>query len=47
LKGNFSKSNSDIKTILATQKKRISAPVSKMELGKKALKSGFSSFGHP
>jgi hypothetical protein len=32
--------------ILATQKKRISPPVSNTELGKKALKSGLFSLGH-
>jgi len=34
-------------TILATQKKMISPPVSKRSPGKNALKSGFSSSGHP
>jgi len=34
-------------TILATQKNNISCPVSKTVLGKKALKSSVSSFGHP
>ena len=34
-------------TILATQKKIISPPVSKRSPGKNALKSGFSLAGHP
>jgi len=34
-------------TILATQKKMISPPVSRRSPGKKALRSGFSLSGHP
>jgi hypothetical protein len=33
--------------ILATQKNKISAPVSRMVFGKKAFKSKLSMFGHP
>ena len=46
LNGSLSVSHNDIMTILATQKNNISWPVYKTELGKKALKSGCSSFGH-
>ena len=47
MKGSLSVSKIDIMTILATQKNKISTPVSKILFGKKALKSGFSSFGQP
>ena len=47
LKGILSNKSMDIIAILATQKNKMSAPVSNMVLGKKAYKSIFFSFGHP
>ena len=46
LKGNYFTSQRDIITILATQKNRISWPVSKIEFGKNYLKSLCYLFGH-
>jgi hypothetical protein len=47
LKGILPQSITDIMAILATQKNKISAPVSRMVFGKKAFKSKLSMFGHP
>jgi hypothetical protein len=47
LNGSLSVSHKLIITILATQKKRISCPVSRIEFGKNCLKSKLSVLGHP
>lgn len=47
LKGKVSHKINDIITILETQNDKISCPVSKIEFGKNAFKSGFYSSGHP
>lgn len=47
LNGTLSKNSNENYTILATQKKRISQPVSRIVFGKKALKSGWLLLGHP
>jgi hypothetical protein len=45
--GSSSKKKYDIKTILATQKKIISCPVSRISLGKNVFKSSIFASGHP